>query len=375
MHPVPGRKVGTKFGVRGKHWSCQKTSAGGIHTGLDIPAPSGTTIVAPISGTIRHRSYGPAFGKHQFAISPSAGQPFAEGEVFFAHTRTRLKDGTEVKAGQKIAEVGNEGNSTAPHVHMEFMAKTKKQWKCGIHSDPQRIIDWQPAKPPAAAPPPPPAIPVSSTARIVYQYSGKPAKSQAINDSYTKLTDGRFVCPGDGWMLTMMYSNLAYDKKKSGGIRNRLVRENPIDETCYQDHAVTPNLVAPGSFLIQPIWFGATQKGRPFHWTVRRSKSLGATTAGTRYAKWLWFSAELALPPMPGRSAAAPSKGDKTLQWFATLWILFKSLFSEKARWELQLRWNLPLVLLAKPEVREAIKAFFAKAAEDGDEPILLEIE
>lgn len=141
-NPIPGRSVSTPYGERGSHWSCQKDSAGrGIHTGLDIAAPNGTKIYAPIAGQIRHRSYGSAFGKHQFAISPDPSQPFADGEVFFAHTRTRLPDGKRVEVGDFIAEVGSEGNVTGPHLHMEFMPSSKGRWKCGIHADPQKIID------------------------------------------------------------------------------------------------------------------------------------------------------------------------------------------------------------------------------------------
>jgi murein DD-endopeptidase MepM/ murein hydrolase activator NlpD len=144
MQPVPGRGVSTPYGKRGSYWSCRKNSSGqGIHTGADFAAPQGTQIVAPIAGTIRHRYYGSAFGKHQFAISPSKGQPFASGEVFFAHTTTRLADGTEVKAGQKIAKIGSEGNATGPHLHMEFMPKTKGKWTCDVQANPQPVIDWE----------------------------------------------------------------------------------------------------------------------------------------------------------------------------------------------------------------------------------------
>jgi murein DD-endopeptidase MepM/ murein hydrolase activator NlpD len=139
-------------------------------------------------------------------------------------------------------------------------------------------------------------------ARIVYSYSGKPSKAQKIGTGYTAQTDGRFIIPGDGWLFAMSYINLAHTKGKTGGIRHRLVRENPTDETCYSDLAVTKDLVVPGSFLTQPIWFGAAQKNRPMRWDYRRSTSLGEVTAGTRYAKWLWLSAELAAAPPPARS-------------------------------------------------------------------------
>lgn len=141
-YPIPGVSIGTPYGKRGSSWSCNEDSSGkGVHTGVDFPCPEGTSIYAPIAGQIRHRSYGSAFGNHQFAISPDPGQPFAEGEVFFAHTKTRLNDGAVVKIGDFIGYVGNEGNSTGPHLHMEYHKDTKGSWSCSVHDDPQPVLD------------------------------------------------------------------------------------------------------------------------------------------------------------------------------------------------------------------------------------------
>lgn len=142
--PIPGREITSAYGIKGQHWK-----ACGWHTGADIAAPKGTPILAPIAGTIRHRSYGSAFGPNQFVISPSKGQPFADEEFFVAHTLDRLKDGTEVKAGQHIARVGDLGNATGPHGHFE-RHKGKGAWSCGVMLNPQAMFDWQPA----SAPPP-----------------------------------------------------------------------------------------------------------------------------------------------------------------------------------------------------------------------------
>ena len=141
-YPIPGVPIGTPYGKRGTMWSCNKDSSGrGVHTGVDFEAAVGTDILAPIAGQIRHRNYGAAFGRHQFAISPDEGQPFAKGEVFFAHTSTRLADGVYVKIGQKIADVGMEGNTSGPHLHMEYHADTKNQWSCSTHDNPQPVLD------------------------------------------------------------------------------------------------------------------------------------------------------------------------------------------------------------------------------------------
>ena len=106
--------------------------------------------MAVIAGQIRHRNYGSALGSHQFAISPDPGQPFADGEVFYAHTSDRLPDGTYVRAGDVIAHVGYEGNVRPPgpdgaHLHLEYHPTTKNDWGCEpICANPQPVIDYVP---------------------------------------------------------------------------------------------------------------------------------------------------------------------------------------------------------------------------------------
>ena len=50
--------------------------------------------------------------------------PDKEIYAFFAHARTgsiQVQDGDEIHLGQRIAEVGHSGNSTAPHLHFHIM--------------------------------------------------------------------------------------------------------------------------------------------------------------------------------------------------------------------------------------------------------------
>lgn len=140
--PVKGYAINQPFGKKGEYWK-----ACGYHTGVDIAAPRGTVIVAPVPGTIRHRNYGAWAGDAQFVISPDPGSTgddlIDHGEVFFAHVQTRLPDGTQVEAGQPISKVGNKGNSTGPHLHLELHSR-KQQWNCGVMRNPQRVLDWKP---------------------------------------------------------------------------------------------------------------------------------------------------------------------------------------------------------------------------------------
>lgn len=144
MYPIPGVAISTPYGKRGSYWSCNEDSNGnGIHTGVDFACASGTDVVAPIDGQIRHRNYGSSFGSHQFAISPDPGQPFADGEVFFAHMTSRPSNGVYVKAGDYLGNVGAEGNVSGPHLHFEYHADTKGTWSCSVIDDPQPVLDWQ----------------------------------------------------------------------------------------------------------------------------------------------------------------------------------------------------------------------------------------
>ena len=83
-----------------------------------------------MAGTVRHRNYGAAFGRHQVAVSPKG-----DGEMFYAHLSKRVANGKRVKRGDKIGEVGAEGNVTGPHLHLEWH-KRKGTWSCGVLGDP-----------------------------------------------------------------------------------------------------------------------------------------------------------------------------------------------------------------------------------------------
>jgi len=192
-NPVPGRVITTPYGKRGKFWGCNKNAAGeGIHTGVDYAAPLGTKVVAAIAGQIRHRNYGKAFGEHQFAISPDGDQPFGPDEVFYAHTRTRLPDGTRVQIGDFVAEVGAEGNVTGPHLHFEYR-KGKGSWNCDMHQDPTPVIEH--------------GASVAVTANIYSEKLGygEPSNgdtfSQTIKELQARLNDIPLPAPGNVTLL------------------------------------------------------------------------------------------------------------------------------------------------------------------------------
>ena len=137
MNPVPGHDVDTPYGRRGPWWSCDQNSHGeGIHTGADYAAPAGARVVAARPGNLVHDHYGSAFGSHQVAVLAGDGT-----RDFYAHLRTRVPPG-RVQAGDKVGEVGSEGNATGPHLHFERHATETAGWSCEIVRDPRPSIEW-----------------------------------------------------------------------------------------------------------------------------------------------------------------------------------------------------------------------------------------
>jgi murein DD-endopeptidase MepM/ murein hydrolase activator NlpD len=87
------------------------------HQGNDIMAPMGTTIVAPLPGTITLLQSG---GRGGLAIFETG---VGNVEFYFAHEQEiTAHQGQEVSAGQEIGRVGNTGNAvgSAPHLHFEI---------------------------------------------------------------------------------------------------------------------------------------------------------------------------------------------------------------------------------------------------------------
>lgn len=286
MEPIPGKPVTTAYGKRGPYWSCNPNSAGdGVHTGADIAAPIGTAIYAPIDGQVRHRSYGSAFGNHQWALSPDPGQPFADGEVFFAHTRTRPADGAYVKAGDRLAEVGDEGNVSGPHLHIEYHPTTKNSWSCNVHADPAPVIAWQP-EPPDPEPAPPDQGGVTSGFGHRMWYSGKPSGTQTVQPgSWTHLGGLDEPASGirGGTEIRMLYlrCELPDPRTATRTIETRFIRGSG-DATAYKSDSFTEG--ARDSLALCNVHFedGDGDGGR---WEVKVSGGTDPMVLDTRYSK------------------------------------------------------------------------------------------
>ena len=109
--PLPGYyEISSSFGWRTHPITKQKK----LHTGADIPAPTGTPIQAAGSGEVIYAGWYGAYGN---AVVLDHGGGISS--LYGHQSRIAVSVGQQVKAGQVIGYVGSTGWSTGPHLHFE----------------------------------------------------------------------------------------------------------------------------------------------------------------------------------------------------------------------------------------------------------------
>lgn len=114
--PLPGRyKLSSLFGGRLDPFTGRPSN----HTGVDIPAVSGTEIHAAQGGVVtlsQTNRYATTYG-YYCIISHGNGK-----STLYAHMKSAplVKVGQTVSKGQVIGYVGSTGRSTGPHLHFEL---------------------------------------------------------------------------------------------------------------------------------------------------------------------------------------------------------------------------------------------------------------
>jgi murein DD-endopeptidase MepM/ murein hydrolase activator NlpD len=98
----------------GRVTSCYGARWGTLHAGVDIAAPIGTPVVTPEDGIVLQAGPASGFGL-AVAVQHGDGTITVYGHV----NQMFVAAGQVVAAGEQIAEVGNRGQSTGPHLHFE----------------------------------------------------------------------------------------------------------------------------------------------------------------------------------------------------------------------------------------------------------------
>lgn len=129
--------VSSLFGFRNDPFGSGETK---FHTGIDLATSCGTNIVASSDGIIQKVGYSETglgnyvYIKHQTnnAILYSAYGHMLDDSII-------VKEGEDIKKGQKIGQVGSTGASTGCHLHFQVM-KNKISFKQEDLIDPYFII-------------------------------------------------------------------------------------------------------------------------------------------------------------------------------------------------------------------------------------------
>ena len=86
-----------------------------FHYGVDLAADTGTTVSCFADGTVTAVGESSSYGKYCI-VTHSGGYA-----TLYAHcSRITVSSGAEVARGEKIAEVGETGMATGPHLHFEL---------------------------------------------------------------------------------------------------------------------------------------------------------------------------------------------------------------------------------------------------------------
>ena len=103
-YPTRGGRLTSRFGQR----------SGRMHYGIDLASSYGTPIYAADGGKVVSAGWNGSLG---WAVVIDHG---GNRETLYGHcSKLLVKAGDRVAQGQHIANVGNSGNSTGPHVHFE----------------------------------------------------------------------------------------------------------------------------------------------------------------------------------------------------------------------------------------------------------------
>lgn len=124
--PVAGQgsRVSSTYGVRHDPFTGRLAR----HTGLDIPAPHGTPILASGGGRVISAGYKGAYGR---AVVIDHGDGLS---TLYGHaSKLLVRAGDVVMPNQQIALVGSTGRSTGPHLHFEVIRR-------GVRVEPRQYL-------------------------------------------------------------------------------------------------------------------------------------------------------------------------------------------------------------------------------------------
>lgn len=99
------------------YWNYGQNRGSHMHAGIDIPRPVGTPMYAADAGVVSLAKANP--GGYGYYIMINHGNGLSTLYAHMYRNTVTVSLGQRVKKGQKIADVGNNGRSSGPHLHFE----------------------------------------------------------------------------------------------------------------------------------------------------------------------------------------------------------------------------------------------------------------
>ncbi|MBN1103156.1 MAG: peptidoglycan DD-metalloendopeptidase family protein [Deltaproteobacteria bacterium] len=110
VSPLSGGILTSSFGWRKDPF----TGEDRFHKGIDLSAPEGTLVRAPMQGKVLMSGFRQGYGN---TVVLDHGNGLT---TLYAHNQeNKVSEGDWVKAGDPVARVGSTGRSTGPHLHFE----------------------------------------------------------------------------------------------------------------------------------------------------------------------------------------------------------------------------------------------------------------
>jgi murein DD-endopeptidase MepM/ murein hydrolase activator NlpD len=130
MMPVAAQYNASTYGMRIDPFSGQQA----MHEGIDFVVDVGTPVVAAAGGVVQFAGFHPQYGN---MIDIDHGNDLI---TRYAHlSRVMVKEGDMVQRGRRIADSGNTGRTTGPHLHFEvrFHGAAQNPARFLLAADPQ----------------------------------------------------------------------------------------------------------------------------------------------------------------------------------------------------------------------------------------------
>lgn len=123
--PVPGFAINSRFGMR----RLGGEPGARMHKGVDIAAPTGTTVFAAAEGEVIRIGHDPAGYGNFIEMRHPNGMTTLYGHL----SRIDVASGDRIGERERIGLVGSTGYSTGPHLHFEVR-------RAGAQVNPARVM-------------------------------------------------------------------------------------------------------------------------------------------------------------------------------------------------------------------------------------------